>query len=312
MGFINSISPFEKFPILAVTFIPIFLFFFQNSIENRNIRSRDFFHVILPVIFIFLSSIIEFPMLLSKIIFTTITLVYWSLILRLLINHYKKIILIYSFNRVNFRWLVLIFINMTLITFYLNYLTIYWNSIQAGLSLTNFYRATSILWTIALLYLILNPIIIYGKDFLLYQLTMKTNLYNPWTYKLIMKVRSKDLLIKKKLENLTPEIIYSLKKLEEGSDLLSMGEINLKALSERLNIPISNLKFIFKHHCKLSVHEYLNLLKISLAIQHIKQGFLNKKTVDSLSNESHFDSRITFYKNFKKFTGKNPSEFGGI
>ncbi|MDA8763104.1 helix-turn-helix domain-containing protein, partial [Flavobacteriaceae bacterium] len=58
-----------------------------------------------------------------------------------------------------------------------------------------------------------------------------------------------------------------------------------------------------------SFHEYLNLLKIALSIELIGQGYLNDRTIDSLSNICHFESRITFYKNFKKFTGLSPSEF---
>merc|ERR1711991_314948 len=91
----------------------------------------------------------------------------------------------------NLRWLILMFSNVSLIMFFLNYKVLYWDLNQSDSSLTNFYRGSSILWVIALTYLILNPVIIFGKDYLLNQLTLKSKLVNPWYYKTFKKSRFK-------------------------------------------------------------------------------------------------------------------------
>ena len=302
-------SPFEEFPLFALIFIPLFLYFFKTSTEDKNISRKDLAHFILPIILISLKKLGLLSDLMSRVIFFLFCFSYWILILFIIIDYYKKTISKYSFNRINLRWLILMFSNVSLIMFFLNYKVLYWDLNQSDSSLTNFYRGSSILWVVALTYLILNPVIIFGKDYLLNQLTLKSKLVNPWHYKTLKKVDSKDLNVLAKINKSIPELIYKLKVLEQDFSFLNQNEINAKTLLNKLKIPNAHLKFLFKYHCKLSIHEYLNLLKIALSIQLISQGFLNGQTIDSLSNACHFDSRITFYKNFKKFTAVSPSEF---
>ena len=95
-----------------------------------------------------------------------------------------------------------------------------------------------------------------------------------------------------KINKSIPELIYKLKVLEQDFSFLNQNEINAKTLLNKLKIPNAHLKFLFKYHCKLSIHEYL---KKALSIQLISQGFLNGQTIDSL-NACHFDSKITFIR----------------
>ena len=41
----------------------------------------------------------------------------------------------------------------------------------------------------------------------------------------------------------------------------------------------------------------------------IKDGYLENKTIDSLSLEFGFNSPITFFNNFKKLNGISPKDF---
>ena len=302
-------SPFETFPFYSLIFIPLFLFFFKESIQERSTSVKDLIHLILPFVLVIIRKLGLLSDLFGKIVFFLYTLSYWMLILLMIIKYYKKILSKYSFSKINFRWLILVFSNVSLILFFLNYLVIYWKLNQSDISLDNFYKGSSVLWAVALLYLVLNPVIIFGKDYLLHQLILKSKLSSPWSYKTLKKVYTKDLILLKKLNKSIPELIFGLKLLEQDFDFLIQNKINAKNLSNKLKIPNTHLKFIFKYHCKLSFHEYLNLLKIALSIELITQGYLNERTVDSLSNICHFESRITFYKNFKKFTGLSPTEF---
>lgn len=302
-------SPFESFPFYSLLFIPLFVFFFKESVEDKSTSFKDLTHLILPLIIIVFRRLGFLSDQIGRLVFFIFTLSYWILILLIIIRYYKKTLSKYSFSKINLRWLILVFSNVSLILFFLNYTVIYWKLNQSDISLDKFYRGSSILWAVALLYLVLNPVIIFGKDYLLNQLTLKSKLFSPWSYKTIKKTDAKDQILLNKLNKSIPELIYALKLLEQDFNFIIQKKINAKNLSKKLKIPNAHLRFVFKYHCKLSFHEYLNLLKIALAIELIGQGFLNDRTIDSLSNSCHFESRNTFYKNFKKFTGSSPSEF---
>ena len=309
MNLFDLKSPFQTSPFIALIFMPFFLFFFKNALEDRGTSIRDLTHLILPFFLLFLNKSQILSDLMNKIVFLSFSIFYWLFMIDVMIKYYRKTIMKFSFNKILFRWLILMFSNATLITFFLNYHVIYWRQNQSDMTLTNFYRGSSIMWVICLVYVILNPVIIFGKDYLLYQLNTKSKIYDPWKYKALKTIQNMDTSVHKKLSKSLPDLIYSLKSFEQDFNFLNNTKISLKTLSEKLKIPNSHLKFIIKYYCSLTVHEYFNLLKISLSIKLIQQGFLHEHTIESLSKASHFDSRITFFNNFKKFTGKSPSEF---
>lgn len=309
LNVVKLTSPFESFPFLALVFIPIFLFFFKISAQENDTSYKDLVHFIIPLFIIIIKKNELLSVLGSRLIFFSFSLIYWVLIFRIIMRYFKKTLSRNSFNRVNFRWLILVFVNTTLILFFLNYQALYWDLNRSDLSLTNFYRGSSIAWIVALMYLILNPVIVFGKSYLLNQLTIKSKLVNPWSFKPYKKFENKDMRLSQKINKAVPELIFALRVLEYDYDFLIKKEVFFKTLAKKLKIPDSHLKFLFKYYCELSIHEYLNFLKISLSIELIHQDFLLDRTIDSLSKTCFFESRITFYKNFKKFTGTTPSEF---
>ena len=288
---LESKSPFEEFPFFALFFIPLFLFFFKESINKKKTSFRDLIHLLPPVILILLKKVDMIPDKISRIVFFLYSLIYWVIILFEIIKYYKSSLMKYSLNRINFRWLILIFSNVTLIMFFLNYMVIYWDLNKSDISLSNFYRGSSIAWVIALVYLFYNPVIIYGRNYLLNQLYIRTKLYDPWSYKSLIKKDSKELGLYIKLKTIIPELIYKTKILEQDFSFLGTEDKDSKSLSNKLNIPNTHLKILFKYHCKLSLHEYFNLLKISHSIELMRQGFLKNQTIESLSNKCFFDSK---------------------
>ena len=86
---------------------------------------------------------------------------------------------------------------------------------KSDISLSNFYRGSSIAWVIALVYLFYNPVIIYGRNYLLNQLSIRTKLYDPWSYKSLNKIDSRELGLYKKLKTIIPELIHKTKILEQ-------------------------------------------------------------------------------------------------
>ena len=139
--------------------------------------------------------------------------------------------------------------------------------------------------------------------------SIKEGHLNFWSFNAIHKVDSKDSLYNK----LKPEeMIQNIIALESNFKIISNNQITLKYISERLNIPVYLLKLLFKYHNSLSVVEYQNVLKVNNAIHFIQNGYLNSFTIDSLSNKVGFNSRITFYKNFKKYVGLSVTEYKNL
>jgi AraC-like DNA-binding protein len=165
------------------------------------------------------------------------------------------------------------------------------------------YFLSSVGWLFVLIFLITN------KNLILNTLPVKYNkedLLNFWSLKALQKIDEKD----RNYHRLDPEeMINKLMDLESNFTLISSHNLNLKFISERLNIPVYQLKLLFKYHNSLSVVEYQNVLRIMNAINHIKRGYLNSFTVESLSKKIGFNSRITFYKNFKKYVGISVSQY---
>ncbi|AMQ55612.1 helix-turn-helix domain-containing protein [Algoriphagus sanaruensis] len=65
---------------------------------------------------------------------------------------------------------------------------------------------------------------------------------------------------------------------------------------------------IFKEFGK-STKEFINSLRIEFSKSKIEEGYLDDFTIDALAEISGFNSRITFYRAFKKETSMTPSEY---
>ncbi len=309
LNLINITSPFEKSPYLALICIPFFLLFFKNSSKEIKISFRDLIHFIIPFVFLFLNKLQFLSESFNKIFFLLFTITYWVMMFLIILKDYKKQLFKFSYNKILFRWKFLMFSNLTLITFFLNYHVLYWKIDDSGNLLTEFYRGSSLVWVFCLVYVILNPVIIFGKDYLLNQLDTRSKFFDPWSYRPLIKIQKRDLFIHRKLFKSIPDIIFKLKSNQKDLDFLKNQKTSVEEISKELKIPNSHLKYLFKYYNRLSTHEYFNLLKIILSLRFIQNGFLHDHTIESLSKASNFKSRITFFNNFKKYTGKSPSEF---
>jgi len=64
------------------------------------------------------------------------------------------------------------------------------------------------------------------------------------------------------------------------------------------------------NHCTNSNFKtFINSYRINEATRLISQGWLNNHTMESLAQEAGFNNRMSFYRVFKKHTGKSPSDW---
>lgn len=172
------------------------------------------------------------------------------------------------------------------------------------------YRLNGLVWFGTCLYILYNPLVLYGVEVLQESLLKpKLNDLKLWELTPTRALQNSDKALHQRIQHKTPFNIASINELvEKKNDTLIKGRI-LNLLSSALHIPESHLKYLFKYHCTLSVKEFENYLKIMMAIELIEQQYLRERTVASLAETCHFSSRSAFYDNFKKFTGETVTKF---
>ncbi len=82
--------------------------------------------------------------------------------------------------------------------------------------------------------------------------------------------------------------------------------ISLEDISKALVISKSHISHIFSEKIKISFRDYLNSLRLSLALNHLKDG---KLAITEISAECGFDSIRSFNRAFKKLYQTTPTEY---
>lgn len=85
--------------------------------------------------------------------------------------------------------------------------------------------------------------------------------------------------------------------------------LSLETLSNSLELSSGYLSFLINNYSSNNFSDYINKLRINQVKQIIKDPEYLNYTIVSIGLESGFNSKSTFYKSFKKFTGMSPAEF---
>jgi len=173
-----------------------------------------------------------------------------------------------------------------------------------------FYMISSWGLLFLIIYIFRNPVILYGEQLLLKNLTNTSKEeVVAWRSIKLEPTELEDLDVEKKVKTKVEEIIFAIKKFEEEL-LVEFEELpSLKELALKLDYPQSHLKYVFNYYSFCTFGEYQNNLKIKFALKLIKAGYLDNHTIDSLATRCLFTNRITFYRNFKKWVGYTTSEY---
>ena len=86
-------------------------------------------------------------------------------------------------------------------------------------------------------------------------------------------------------------------------------ELKLSDIANKLNTSSFVLSYLFNQHMGTSFYDYINNLRVENFKQRVKMGDTKKYTLDALATRCGYNSRTTFFRNFKKATGMTPSEF---
>jgi AraC-like DNA-binding protein len=286
--------------------------FFDNLLFKKTPVKKVILHLVFPTLFVLVYSLFNLNPGLIKLVFFLFSSLYvllpglliWKFIYKR--KNYKELIHFQTIKNWTYFTFGIYF------SFYLIYNYVFVNNPQTiGTGyFIQFYQITALIWLFMIIYILKNPVILYGQQLLLKNIsTSSKEELVVWRSIKLEPTEAEDLELEKKVKPKVDEIIFAIKKHEEKllQDLVEVP--TLKELAFELDYPQSHLKYVFNYYSYCSFSEYQNNLKIKYALKLIKDGYLDTRTIDSLATRCLFANRRTFYRNFNKWVGFTPTEY---
>ena len=286
--------------------------FFDNLLFKKTPVKKVILHLVFPTLFVLVYSLFNLNPGLIKLVFFLFSSLYvllpglliWKFIYKR--KNYKELIHFQTIKNWTYFTFGIYF------SFYLIFNYVFVNNPQTiGTGyFIQFYQITALIWLFMIIYILKNPVILYGQQLLLKNIsTSSKEELVVWRSIKLDPTEAEDLELEKKVKSKVDEIIFAIKKHEEKllQDLVEVP--TLKELAFELDYPQSHLKYVFNYYSFCSFSEYQNNLKIKYALKLIKAGYLDTRTIDSLATRCLFANRRTFYRNFNKWVGFTPTEY---
>jgi AraC-like DNA-binding protein len=286
--------------------------FFDNLLFKKTPVKKVILHLVFPTLFVLVYSLFNLNPGLIKLVFFLFSSLYvllpglliWKFIYKR--KNYKELIHFQTIKNWTYFTFGIYF------SFYLIYNYVFVNNPQTiGTGyFIQFYQFTALIWLFMIIYILKNPVILYGQQLLLKNIsTSSKEELVVWRSIKLEPTEAEDLELEKKVKSKVDEIIFAIKKYEDKllQDLVEVP--TLKELAFELDFPQSHLKYAFNYYSFCSFSEYQNNLKIKYALKLIKAGYLDTRTIDSLATRCLFANRRTFYRNFNKWVGFTPTEY---
>lgn len=286
--------------------------FFDNLLFKKTPVKKVILHLVFPTLFVLVYSLFNLNPGLIKLVFFLFSSLYvllpglliWKFIYKR--KNYKELIHFQTIKNWTYFTFGIYF------SFYLIYNYVFVNNPQTiGTGyFIQFYQITALIWLFMIIYILKNPVILYGQQLLLKNIsTSSKEELVVWRSIKLEPTEAEDLELEKKVKSKVDEIMFAIKKYEEKllQDLVEVP--TLKELAFELDYPQSHLKYVFNYYSFCSFSEYQNNLKIKYALKLIKTGYLDTRTIDSLATRCLFANRRTFYRNFNKWVGFTPTEY---
>jgi AraC-like DNA-binding protein len=286
--------------------------FFDNLLHKITPRRKVMLHLVFPTLFAGVSILFNLDLEFVKVVFFLFSTLYvvlpavliWKYVYRR--KNYKELLHFQSIKT----WATFMFSIYGIIYILSNYYFITGSQQGVNAFFVQFYDASSLVWLVIVLYILKNPIILYGEQLLLKNLNAaSTEELVVWRGAKLEPTEKEDLEVEKKVSEKVEKLIYAIKEFELGLLEKFVELPTLKELAFQLNCPQSHLKYVFKYHSYCSYSEYQTILKVKYALKLIKSGYLDIHTIDSLAVSCLFSQRSTFYYSFKKLIGYTPTEY---
>ncbi len=106
-----------------------------------------------------------------------------------------------------------------------------------------------------------------------------------------------------------PKYKEKLDKLMDNEKVYLQNELNLDTLAKKLKISRHYLTQLFNTHIGENFNQYINRYRIEHAKQLLRDNVEENLTIEEISFKSGFNSKVSFNRHFKNYTGVTPSEF---
>ncbi len=293
-------AKFQWIQFIAPTVVVIALFML-----NWLVPSNDLYQIVLRGL--------NFPIVVGFVVFYVVSS--WKVLFPNLWNastrniHYSNFYLIRN-------WLTALFILFVLLAIRLIGSYTYELITQQKFNNLSFHSVHSILWIIIYITFFSQPTVLYG----LQRIDLFSNsevkdvddlLKAKFSWRRFpSEIQNKmDQQLSIKLDPKVPEIIRKLESKMAIKVMVKNPNVNIEALSDKLELPKSHVQYVFKYYADFSFVEFRSKIRVYYAVSKMQQGFLSKNTMDALAKESGFSSYNPFYAAFKSEFGTGPSEF---
>jgi AraC-like DNA-binding protein len=317
--FLYGLFVFEVIESSYLSFIPyivyglfislLFYLYLKNLLIKTTSLKEDLGHFSILFFLIAISLILNIKIRkFIYLLYSTVYLVSLIYLLKKTLFAHKNIFEQKYFNSIK-NWSITIVLFTIMLYLISNYVSLV-NIETVKTTLNQFYSVSSLFWLALIIYLMYNPLLLYGKEILTKQhIAKEKDIFKLWSLKRIKKTEKKDIGFKKNITCTNIQMVDSFHKLEQSyfSDFTETPTI--EGIAGALNKPQSHIKYFFKYYCNYSFNEYCNILKIKHALLLMEDDYLKNHTIESLSKKCLFNSRITFFHNFKKIIGISPTEY---
>lgn len=104
-------------------------------------------------------------------------------------------------------------------------------------------------------------------------------------------------------------ILEKLKNVMEKEELFLDSELDLSALSEKINVSNHKISQVINNRLQKNFFDFVNEYRISKVKQLLADSSYNHFSIAALACDSGFNSKSTFYNLFKKIENKTPAEY---
>ena len=312
------------YDLFLAALLPCFFLYFDNLVFENKYNTNKLKHFIAPGVFItiFLLRHIVSPendIYFRKVFFLFLILFYiiYSYLAFRMLNKYvwhrkSEIKSIQRKNRLIKNWTIFLyfsFILSSVIRLLLKLVSKDFINSNDQLVWVN-----ALIWISIFIKILLTPEILYGYNFLksnIDSLVEKVVPKSVWKLDGTIKplTNENDKRVEQKLSLKLTDHILKIEELSFHSNFFRNNELDLEDIATEMKIPVSHINFIFKYHCLESFPDYKKIVRIHDACKMLKNGYLNEKTVQALSEAVGFSSYITFYHAFKSITGVTTQEY---
>lgn len=101
----------------------------------------------------------------------------------------------------------------------------------------------------------------------------------------------------------------ALKVLMENELLFERADLTLNEVAKKLNTNSVLLSRAVNQQFRLNFNDYVNQYRVNAVIERLSMPEFKNQTLLAIAFDAGFNSKATFNRAFKKFTGKNPKDF---